>query len=153
MRALLQLDNYWVEHIEVKATTEAVERLSSHDAVLPRVSCDVFQSLEDAAYKVDLRLLVSPRLAARGLPYELRLHLCGVFSFEPDTPQEKQEYIIHMSGPAMLYGIARGIIAQATALGPHGKYTLPSINFIELMEREAKKAKKANKTPNSGTHA
>ena len=146
----MQLDEYWVENLEVKASAERVDTPSPHDAVLPRVNCEVFQAPEGAAYKVDVKLLVSPRMAARGLPYEFRLHLCGVFSFEPDTPQEKQEYIIHMSGPAMLYGIARGIIAQATALGPHGKYTLPSINFIELMEREAKKA---NKTPNSGTHA
>jgi len=150
MRALLQLENYWVENLEVRASADGADRPSAHGAVLPRVNCEIFRAVDDAAYKVDLKLLVGPRMVARGLPYEFRLHLWGVFSFEPDTPQEKQEYIIHMSGPAMLYGIARGIIAQATALGPHGKYTLPSINFIELMEREAKKA---NKTPNSGDHA
>jgi len=150
MRALLQLDEYWVEHIEVRASADGADTPSRHGAVLPRVNCEVFRAVDDAAYKVDLKLLVGPRMVARGLPYEFRLHLWGVFSFEPDTPQETQEYIIHVSGPAMLYGIARGIIAQATALGPHGKYTLPSINFIELMEREAKKA---NKTPNSGDDA
>jgi len=134
MKALLQLDGYWVEDLRVKAAPGIVER-HAWPVILPRIQCEVFRAPEDAVYRVDLRLVAGPSAVARGLPYEYRLQMYGIFSFESGTADDTQERLVHVSGPAMLYGIARGVLAQSTALGPHGRYLLPSINFVNLLER------------------
>lgn len=137
MRALLQLDSYWIEELHVKARPEIPDKRPLFDARLPRVSCEILHALEEEqVYRVDLRLVAGPKTAASTLPYEYRLKMTGIFSFPPGTPAEKRERLIHISGPAMLYGFARAVIAQATALGPHGEYILPSLNFVALMERK-----------------
>jgi len=135
MRARLQLDSYWVAELHVKARPETVEQRPLFEERLPRVSCEVLQAQEnEQVYRVDLRVVAGPKAAAGALPYEYRLKMTGIFSFPPDTPTEVQQYLINVSGPAMLYGLARGVIAQATALGPRGAYLLPSLNFVHMME-------------------
>jgi Preprotein translocase subunit SecB. len=136
----LQLSAYWVEELQVKARPEILERRSPFEELLPKVNCEVLQALEnERVYKVNLRVVAGPKAAAGALPYEYRLKMSGVFSFPVDTPVKVQEQLINVSGPAMLYGLARGVIAQATALGPQGAYLLPSLNFVDIVESKAGK--------------
>jgi preprotein translocase subunit SecB len=71
----------------------------------------------------------------RGAPYRLRLKLSDVFSFRPNTPADRQERMITVNGPAILYGVARGIVAETTGAGRHGKYVLPSVDLLPMAMR------------------
>jgi preprotein translocase subunit SecB len=53
--------------------------------------------------------------------------------------------MIGLNGLSILYGVARGVVAQATANCPHGKFILPSVNFIELMKSKAKESRTKKK--------
>ena len=46
----------------------------------------------------------------------------------------------------MQYGLARGEVAQVTSNGMHGKFILPSVNFVELAKAEAKAKVKKKKS-------
>jgi len=50
--------------------------------------------------------------------------------------------MIGLNGLVILYGTARGIVAQATANCLHGKFILPSVNFVELVKKKAQSARK-----------
>lgn len=135
MRALLQLDDYWIDTLEIQAVKDLGERPAIEDGVLPRLQFHVFGP-EDQSYLVDMSVVLGQAKAARGAPYRLRLKLSGVFSFLPDTPEDVQVRMIHVNGPAILYGIARGVVAEATGAGRYGKYVLPSVDLLEMADRQ-----------------
>lgn len=144
MKALLQLDDYWVDKLSIEATGGAVEAPIFSADGLPRVTFGVYASEASENYRVDMQVLVGKAAAARGFPYRMRLRLSGIFSFAPATPPNVRERMINVNGPAILYGVARGVVGEATATGPRGKYVLPSINFIEMLERRARQPAKHN---------
>lgn len=67
-------------------------------------------------------------------PYYVFLKIRGFFEFVKETDEETMQKMIGLNGLAMLYGIARGVVAQATANGAHDKFILPSMNFVELIK-------------------
>lgn len=55
--------------------------------------------------------------------------------------------MIAPNGLSMLYGVARGVVANATAMSWHGKFVLPSLNLIEIIKRKSEaESEKGNKT-------
>ncbi|NOY64146.1 MAG: hypothetical protein GXO97_01905, partial [Nitrospirae bacterium] len=70
------------------------------------------------------------------------LKLNGFFSFPEGTEEETIKKMIGLNGLVILYGTARGIVAQATANCLHGKFILPSVNFIELVKKKAQPVRK-----------
>lgn len=135
MIAPLQLDDYWIDTLEVNAVQDVTERPVAQSGVVPRLRFEIFRSPESASYLIEMSIVSAKAHVARGVPYRLRLKLSGVFSFQPDTPEPTQTRMIYVNGPAILYGVARGIIAQATGAARHGKYVLPSVNLLPMAER------------------
>ena len=45
--------------------------------------------------------------------------------------------MIGLNGPAILYGVARGVVAQATANCRYGKFVLPAMNFVKARRRKS----------------
>jgi preprotein translocase subunit SecB len=64
----------------------------------------------------------------------------GVFSLPPDAPDEAIHQLVPLNCFAMLYGVVRGIVAQATGLTADGCIWLPSVNFVALLQGAAEKA-------------
>lgn len=69
--------------------------------------------------------------------YRIHLKLSGFFSFEAGTSEEMINGMIAHNGLSILYGVARGTVADATASSWHGKFVLPAVNFIELVKQKA----------------
>lgn len=135
MIAPLQLDDYWIDTLEIRAVQDIGGRAPAQNGVVPRLQFEIFRSPEGASYLIEMSIVLGKARVARGLPYHLRLKLSGVFSFTPDTPEPTQTRMIHINGPAILYGVARGIVAEATGAGRHGKYVLPSVNLLPMAEK------------------
>lgn len=70
----------------------------------------------------------------RANPYRISMKILGFFTFKDGTDTKKMSAMVHLNGSAMLYGIARGIVAQITANGPHGRFLLPSVNIKEVLK-------------------
>lgn len=77
-------------------------------------------------------------------PYRIAMRILGFFTFKDGEDPKKMSKMVHLNGTSMLYGIARGIIAQITANGPHGRFLLPAVNMKEALEtkKEADETKK-----------
>ncbi len=143
MLAHLQLEDYWIDELVLRdiggPPAPAEERLP-----LPRVQFDVFspepEEEEAEGYHVILLTVSAGKAKAlKGIPYEFRIQVYGIFTVSPRVDEESQYRLLHLNGPAMLYGIARSAIGTVTALGRKEKYILPSINILELFKRQQRR--------------
>jgi preprotein translocase subunit SecB len=76
--------------------------------------------------------------------YKIELELLSIFDFPKNTSKEEVQKLLEPNGLAMSYSTARGIVGDVTASAMNGRYILPSINFVKVIE--AKHKKKNNKT-------
>ncbi len=67
------------------------------------------------------------------------LRITGFFSFAKGTDEQMIEKMIPLNGLAILYGIARGVVAQATANSMHEKFILPTVNLVEATKEQVGK--------------
>jgi preprotein translocase subunit SecB len=74
--------------------------------------------------------------------YEGSVEMTGVFVIGGDFSEEKQMQVIAVNAPSILYSSVREFVAMLTAHGPHGKFVLPSVSFIDqnLLPQETQKA-------------
>jgi preprotein translocase subunit SecB len=139
MRAHLQLDDYWVDALDVRdaAYPGSGESVST---ALPDIDYEILKAPEDIAqgrecYLVKLKLSAGKAKVRLGIPYEFRVQLSGVFSFLPTTEASAKSTYLYYNAPAMLYGIARGMIGEITGTSRQRRYILPSVNFQEVYKR------------------
>ena len=66
--------------------------------------------------------------------------IVGYFSFSEEfSDEEKRQITIRINGSVILYGILRGQIATFTGSFPNGKFNLPTVNMIEIVNEIEKK--------------
>jgi preprotein translocase subunit SecB len=127
-RSLLQLDDSWVNRLEFRAGA-GVNEDDEEDSSLPRLSWEIKKSSEEPSYLITLRIVSNtPR-------FHLLLDMSGTFSFLDNAADETQQRMISINGPAILYGVARGIVAGISGLTPVRRQLLPSVNVVALVER------------------
>ena len=109
------------EDYKVQLTTEVLEKPDSHD------------------YRVSIDFRLSPQKDAVCRFDRLEVKLAGFFSLPKDTEEELIGRLIPLNCLVILYGIARGIVAQATGMVARGPFMLPPVNFIEYWEKQKRK--------------
>jgi len=67
--------------------------------------------------------------------YRLSLRIVGFFEFIKDVDEDTIQRMIVLNGSSILFGTARGIVAQITAHSPTGKVVLPSVNILEHLKK------------------
>lgn len=77
--------------------------------------------------------------------YRVHLKLTGFFSFTDGTTEETISSMIAPNGLSILYGVARGTVANATATSWNGKFVLPAMNLTELIKQKAEAVTKTQK--------
>lgn len=82
----------------------------------------------------------------QNLPYETEFALLGEFWSLQELREGAIPARVANNALMLLYGVARGIVGQATAGGVHGRFVLPTVVFDELVDR-------ATSDPNSGVAA
>jgi preprotein translocase subunit SecB len=71
----------------------------------------------------------------RPLPYDISLRAAARFRFLGSAQSMESDArlrLLAFNGVAMLYGFARDSLAQYTAMGIHGPFVLPAINFTSI---------------------
>ena len=138
MQPPLEIQDYFVEDIAVRANPGFDTKKGGAGTGL-NFSFDIFRKGKAPAFMI-LMSIKAGNLSKETMnsPYAVRLTIRGFFSFFPGTPEEVIDKTIGLNGLSILYGVARGVVAQATANGPHGKFLLPTVNFIEVLKQKAK---------------
>jgi len=134
----LQLRDYLIELLQVEANPDfvAAEGTSYEGSV--GVEFDFRRQEETKLFRVDLDIVVNPtqEMLVRA-PYRIRIKFQTILEFEGEYPEEQIPALLGPNGLAMAYSIARGIVGQTTASSLHGKFILPTVNFMELLKHKA----------------
>lgn len=142
MLAHLQLEDYWIDELVFRDIGGPPPSSAAEERVpLPRIDFDVYtpepDEEEPERYHVILLTVSAGKAKAlKGIPYEFRIQVYGIFTVSPHLDEESQYRLLHLNGPAILYGIARSAIGTVTALGRKDKYILPSINILDIFKRQ-----------------
>lgn len=101
------------------------------------VDFDVQRSAQD---EQSFRIIMHINVAQDGYTvdtnpsHSISLTIVGYFSFAQGTDEEQMQRMIRINGSSILYGIARGLVGQATGASKHGQFVLPTVNFVEIVK-------------------
>lgn len=137
MFGLLNMTEYFIDELFVASNRDyspAETRVGTID-----VDFDIRRNAEnplDFMLSMSIELNKSEESFQVG-DYRVILKLTGFFRFNDGVDENAINGMISQNGLSILYGVARGVVSQATATSWHGKVILPSINFIELIKKKA----------------
>ena len=135
---VLDLDEYVVERLSVESNPSfSMEKdVDCELKILPEIA----QHAEvDTLFKVGIDIRVRGN-SRRNAPYSISLRILGFFRFADKTSVETRRKMLATNALPILYGVARGVVAQLTAQCVSGKYILPTINFVELIRSAGEQA-------------
>lgn len=146
MQSLLNIDDYFVEEIIVKANPNYKTNDKKSDL---KISFGLKRNGKKPMFMLPMKIEVNrSKESFSKSPYYILLEIVGFFSFPKGTDEETMKKMMGLNALVMQYGLARGEVAQVTSNGMHGKFILPSVNFVELAKAEAKAKVKKKKSLN-----
>jgi preprotein translocase subunit SecB len=141
MPALLDIQNYFVDELVVRTNPDFKREKTGKCDIA--VSFDLKRKGREPQFMISMTIEVNKAKKAFPLgPYYVLLNLGGIFSFPEGTEEATMMRMLGVNGTSILYGVARGVVGQATATCRHGKFVLPTVNFVELIKKQAKKKNK-----------
>lgn len=136
----LNIDQFFVEEIHVKANPAYREQKKPAHETKLEASMSIKRKEKFPEFMVSIELDINKsEKDFKTNPYCIVLKIIGFFSFVKGTDEQTMERMIRLNGSAILYGIARGVVAQATCNSIHDKFILPTVNFVEITEKQTKK--------------
>jgi len=141
----LQLSAFWIGKVVIEP---AVQPFVPGGQITIETA-PTFRRNNDDPHQWIVDLRVSFRSAnEQKAAYEGSVEMTGVFVISDDFSEERQTQVIAVNAPSILYSSVREFVAMVTAHGPHGKFVLPSVSFIDqnllLPNPEAQKAEPAS---------
>jgi preprotein translocase subunit SecB len=139
IQAPLQLVDYWVNSIEVRASTTFDSKspveldASSIDVVTDVQPIPAENTAENGtSWRVVLRL-EQAFAENKNIPYSFALDMVGIVAAHPDLTNDRLDRAVQVNGPSMLFGVAREILRAATGRGPYAPLIIPSTHFLQRM--------------------
>jgi preprotein translocase subunit SecB len=86
-------------------------------------------------FGVNLRITVSNE-EGKPAPYDIDVETVGSFTINAKIPKERRQELVLVNGCAMLYSAIRDQVMTLTARSYHGTLTLPTVNFLDKIERK-----------------
>jgi len=139
MQTLLNIDDYRVDHIEISTNSDYKK---SDVATVPfDINFDIKRNKDNPlAFLIPMSIQFNANGGiSPSIEYHINLAITGYFSFLEGTSEEAVNKMIAPNGLSILYGVARGVVAQVTGNCKYGKYILPTLNFMEIIENKFKK--------------
>ena len=134
----LQLRDYFIESLHVDANPNFKAGAGNFYESKLGVDFDFKKREDGPMFRVDLDVRVNPteESYSKG-PYRIQIKTQTLLEFDPSFPKADIPRLLGPNGLAMAYAIARGIVGQATGTSLHGKFLLPTVNFIELLKAKS----------------
>ncbi len=147
----LDFQDYFISDLIIKANPAFDPKLKEQVDIPLSVRLEVKDKKNDPKYfLVQLEYTVgNQKNNVAGCRYYIRIYIAGFFQIVSNIEQKKFYELKNLNAPAILYGTARGIIAQNTASAQHGKFILPPINFVEILNHKKQPGKKVKKPADS----
>lgn len=145
MQAQLNLNDYYLDELSFVVNREHVPSATLCGTI--DLDFDISRNSDNPLdFMISLMVDINPREEDfQKCDYRIHLKLTGFFSFADGTKEETISSMIAPNGLSMLYGVARGVVADATAISWHGKFVLPSMNLVEIIKQKSEAVAKAEK--------
>lgn len=130
--ASLQLEWYFISDLHLTASKE-FDRSKAAEVKYDNLSVDVECAAEkdnNRKWQVTLRVKHQGTSDSNS-PYAFSLEMVGFMQVLKTYPEEMVEWLVRTNGPSMLFGVAREVLRDLTARGPHVTVFLPSVSFYE----------------------
>ncbi|MCC6483816.1 MAG: protein-export chaperone SecB [Armatimonadetes bacterium] len=137
----LEANRIWVERLDIRFAQE----LRAHDcsAYDLKIEPKAWKDASGVSYKVRLAFALRPREVDQCCYSKLDVAIVGVFTLPSDTDEAIRRNLIPLNCYVILYGFARGLVAQVTGLNPGGPFLLPAVNFMEVLRAQRAPRRKA----------
>jgi preprotein translocase subunit SecB len=146
VQAQLNLNDYYIDEFSFVVNREHVPSESLCGTI--DLDFDISRNSDNQLdFMICLMVDINPREEDfLKCDYRIHLKLTGFFSFADGTTEDTIKNMIAPNGLSMLYGVARGVVANVTSTSWHGKFVLPSMNLTEVIKRKAETASKPEKS-------
>lgn len=142
MQSLLNIDEYFVDELQVKTNPNYKKQKKEEKGEIS-TAISIKRKGKEPFFMIQMKIeLNKAQKVFSSAPYYLLLEISGFFSFMSEINEETINKMIGLNGPVILYGVARGVVAQATANCRHGKFILPTVNLLEAMKKDAEQKKR-----------
>lgn len=92
-------------------------------------------------YKVHLGIVIDNK-GGKLAPYNIDIQIEGLFEINEIVSEEKLEKVLLANGLGILYGAIREQVLALTTRSLYGKLLLPTVNFLDVADKENKLVKK-----------
>ncbi len=141
----LQPDFFWVDRFSFETRPDRQERAGK--AVGVKANIQFKGSADDEAGVLVRLALESSTSKHDGSPYDFALDVGAVFKIANDDDPVSRRRLIRYNAPAVLYGLARGYVASATAMGLTLPLMLPSVDLVEFLSPRPALEERASEAP------
>lgn len=136
--SLMSLVDCFVKSLTIE-TNALVRPMKSIDRLPANVNITIQQNImQDGQYPlqflIPLGITVTWPEQCQSTYIKIAIELNGLFSFPEGTPEEQIRQYVPLLCLTNLFGIARGIIAQATGNCAEGAFYLPLVNMTEILQ-------------------
>lgn len=129
-RSLLQLDNYWLESISLRVNQHRGDASVTNGEIPLRYYAERAEQSTDEPKQHLVRITVrTPRSTRYEQPFDVELTLLGQFSFSEPLDDDSANALLRFNAPAILFGVARGMVSLLTSLTEVGRWNLPTVNL------------------------
>ncbi|MDA2911772.1 hypothetical protein MYX04_12695 [Nitrospiraceae bacterium AH_259_D15_M11_P09] len=138
MIAPLQLKSYIVKELSYKLNTDCRPKAGETLESVVGVGFDIKgHKTEKGRYLMSMVIDVNknPTIFKRN-PYQISMRLFGKFMLEKDVDEQTGTKLLFNNGSSILYGIARGAVANITGSLGTVRYILPTVNLLAAIERK-----------------
>lgn len=130
----LQLEGYFLKELNFLLNDDLAS-LPNHSRKFDAVGLEVGVSTvhsetDERRWRCELSIK-SKDEAAQNAPYRFHLVLVGFFSVNENYPNNQVNLLANTNCPAVLFSVAREIIAAITRRSPFPPTVLPSVTFLE----------------------
>jgi len=138
MQPPLELQDFWIDELIIQANKE-FKPTKTANWIAPEIGFEILKAPRKKEFLICMKInMAREEKIPTHTPYQIGIILSGLFRFVKGTNQETINKMIAPNGLAILYGMARSTIAQATACGRNGKFLFPAVNLIEVIRLKAK---------------
>jgi preprotein translocase subunit SecB len=138
----LEMRDCVVQILDIRHNSEYDIHSEAKDCYAIKVNVDVRQKPQENDYRIRMGIVLRPEKDAVCRFQRISVELEGLFFLPLDTDENLVKQLVPLNCFAILYGIARGVVGQASGMMAGGPYMLPPYNFVELMKRKSRAAKK-----------
>ncbi len=146
MLSPMQLKDFVVQLLHVEANPKFAPQKRDHLEDKLECSFGMMERKDPRLYRINLDVSINGKdedFAKRA--YRIHVVVYAIYEFDLKMPKEDIDKLLGPNGLAMAYSIARGVVANATGTSLHGKYILPTVNFVELLKEKASRQGKKEK--------